>query len=125
MAATTGLEPATSAVTEHLDSEFQGLTSTGRNSKPPWGTRGNAYCSRTVPANQASDSEPKITRTDWPRRKAAAAKIKVIPSCRLRWYDGVFSRSLDNAGQVSNRFKNYLGASGVHSLCGPLPLVSA
>jgi hypothetical protein len=28
------------------------------------------------------------------------------------------------AGQVSNRFGNYLGVPGVHSLCGPLPFVS-
>jgi hypothetical protein len=42
MAGTTRLELATSAVTEHLDLEFQGLTGTRRNTKARQEREGNS-----------------------------------------------------------------------------------
>jgi len=67
MAGTTRLELATSAVTEHLDLEFQGLAGAVRNTRVRNGTEGDSYCSRVVPGFARRNSETNEW-TDWHRR---------------------------------------------------------
>jgi len=76
MAGTTRLELATSAVTEHLDLEFQGLTSAWRSTKVRQGTEGNSYCSRIVPRFERRNSETNEW-TDWHRRWKACSRKRL------------------------------------------------
>jgi hypothetical protein len=45
------------ARTEHLDSEFRGLSGLARNPKAREGTEGNPYCSRIVSSTETEASE--------------------------------------------------------------------